>query len=78
MHGLVMWNSITKEHSNLINWQDGRCDQEFLSKLPIKSKSDLNSGYGCASLYWLSLNGHKDYLNKFDMSGTIHDYINYL
>ena len=78
MHGLVMWTSITKEHSNLINWQDGRCDQEFLSKLPIKSKSDLNSGYGCASLYWLSLNGHKDYLNKFDMSGTIHDYINYL
>ena len=98
MHGIVMWNSLTKEHSNLITWQgfvnfnsikfkffhiiisfkDGRCSKEFLKNLPSKSISDLNSGYGCATLFCHALNNNAEYLAKFNMAGTIHDYLTYL
>ncbi len=57
---------------------DNRCNPEFLNDLPIKSYSDLNSGYGCASLYWLAKNKGSDYLNQYDAAGTIHDFLTFL
>ena len=46
MHGFLLWNTETGEHTNLVNWQDQRCTKEFLEKeIPIRSNVDLNSGY---------------------------------
>lgn len=78
MHGVVLWNTADcrKIHSNLVTWQDARCSAEFLSNLPISSKSDLNSGYGCATLFWYGLNGFS--FKDYNASGTIHDFITFL
>ena len=46
MHGFVLWNTETGEHTSLVNWQDQRCTKEFLeNEIPIRSNVDLNSGY---------------------------------
>ncbi len=63
--------------SIFLNLTDARCTPEFLSNLEPKSISDLNSGYGCASLLWYRMND-SNFLNSFNMAGTIHDYITYL
>ncbi|RNA39842.1 sedoheptulokinase [Brachionus plicatilis] len=76
MHGVVLWNKSTRTHSNLITWQDERCDENFLKSLPVKSKSDLSSGFGCASLFWLTKNNQIN--PEFDSAGTIHDYLTFL
>ena len=78
MHGIVLWNTKSKVHSNLVTWQDSRCDEEFLKNLPAKSISDLNTGFGCATLFWYSLKLGKHFLADFNSAGTIHDYIAYL
>lgn len=78
MHGIVLWNSLNHKHSSLVTWQDARCSKDFIESLPVKSRNGLFSGYGCATLFWYALNGHKDFIDKFDSSGTIHDYIAYL
>ncbi|CAF1043118.1 unnamed protein product [Brachionus calyciflorus] len=77
MHGVVLWNKESKKHSNLITWQDERCDSEFLKSLPVKSISDLSTGFGCASLFWLEFNSLLKESN-FDSAGTIHDYVTFL
>jgi sugar (pentulose or hexulose) kinase len=95
MHGIVLWNTETKQHSNLITWQgkcaneypafemkpqralflDARCTPEFLSNLPVKSLSELNAGYGCATLFWLRKFGD---LTLYNSAGTIQDYVTFL
>ena len=39
-------------HTNLITWQDKRCDKKFLDTLP-KSKIPISTGFGCPTLFWL-------------------------
>jgi sedoheptulokinase len=78
MHGIVLWNRVNHKHSHLVTWQDARCSKDFLENLPVKSKNGLHSGYGCATLFWYVLNGYKNFIEQFDSSGTIHDYISYL
>ena len=70
------------EHSvdvitNLITWQDARCDEKFISCLP-NSQSNCNvfSGYGCASLIWLEQNNFD--INQFTMCGTVMDFLVWL
>lgn len=41
--------------SALYTWQDSRCDTSFLSTLPEpKSYLQVYSGYGSATLFWIS------------------------
>jgi hypothetical protein len=76
---LFKFKSLQRIKIYILNKQfiDGRCDEDFLNNLPIKSISDLNSGYGCASLFWYARND-PTFLNQFNMAGTIHDYITFL
>lgn len=43
----------SKDTSQLITWQDGRCSSHFLSSLP-KPDSHLCvvTGFGCATIFW--------------------------
>lgn len=81
MHGILLWNTETNEHTNLVNWQDQRCSEEFLkNQIPIQSIVDLNSGYGIATLFWYLFNGEKEniFLKKYNAAGTIQDYITFM
>ncbi len=62
--------------TDLITWQDGRCDAKFLRSLP-KSSSPVATGFGCASLFWLQK--HKaESLKNYDCAGSIMDLLVYL
>ncbi|KAG1661662.1 Sedoheptulokinase [Nymphon striatum] len=88
MHGLVLWKrdmvweyTINKNYrvkgsvTNLITWQDSRCDAEFLATLPnCDSHLRIASGYGCSSLFWLQRN-RPTWLKRFNQAGTIQDLI---
>lgn len=52
---LIRYDVAQNKVSALYTWQDSRCDQEFLSSMPL-SRSHLPTftGYGCATLYWMS------------------------
>ncbi|KHN81575.1 Sedoheptulokinase [Toxocara canis] len=59
MHGVVIWNgeSLAKGKlccSPLITWMDSRVPQQFISSLPRWELGDVHSGYGMATLAWLS------------------------
>ena len=86
MHGVVMWNqeALFNKSSNELNysvisdqydWTDGRCNLEFLYKLPTPSSylDKLSSGYGCATLFWLAKKNDPKFLSRFNRSGTIMD-----
>ncbi|KAL0994410.1 hypothetical protein UPYG_G00121860 [Umbra pygmaea] len=90
MHGIVFWKSQTgcdwtdgdsgqlfrpKDTSQLITWQDGRCNSDFLATLP-KPNSHLNvaTGYGCSTIFWYMKN-RPGFLSDFMVAGTIHDYV---
>jgi sedoheptulokinase len=75
MHGVVLWNSLSGEVSNLVTWQDQRClSDHFLEQLRGEtSESSLSSGYGCATLSWYAKNC-PEFLSKFNRAATIHDY----
>ncbi|RUS68756.1 hypothetical protein EGW08_023482 [Elysia chlorotica] len=88
MHGVMLWSEAqnstksppgTKNiphHSNLYTWRDQRCSPEFLGSLPKQSDSHqtLSTGYGCATLFWLSQ--HRQALIKDHGScGTVMDYL---
>lgn len=94
MHGSVLWNSNMKlsvsDHttipetfpnrscSNLITWQDGRCDEDFLSSLPTSHQPiSVSTGYGCATLAWLQ-HHQPNVIEKFDRAGTIMDLITWI
>ncbi len=76
MHGCVLWSSTKKRPpSNLVTWQDQRCDADFLSSLPrTRQPVAISSGYGCATLGWLQ-RCCPEQLVDYDRSGTIMDYI---
>ena len=76
MHGCVLWSSNgSRPPSNLFTWQDGRCEETFLSSLPPSRQSvTLCSGYGCATLAWLQRHRPEE-LAGYDRAGTIMDYV---
>lgn len=42
-----------KDTSQLITWQDGRCNSDFLATLPApNSHLSLATGFGCATIFW--------------------------
>ncbi|XP_077597183.1 sedoheptulokinase isoform X5 [Stigmatopora nigra] len=81
MHGVLFWNSergcdwSKGKFSHLITWQDGRCDEKFLSSLP-KPDSHLSvaTGFGCATIFWY-MKHRPAFLKGFTMAGTIQDYV---
>lgn len=54
---LIRYDVSHDKVSHLYTWQDSRCDSEFLASMPT-SESHLATytGYGCATLYWMSKN----------------------
>ena len=92
MHGCVLWscgegdlfNTLTGALratdgacSNLITWQDSRCDQTFISslpKVPSEENPPVSAGYGCATLTWLQCNTPES-LPKYDRAGTMMDMV---
>lgn len=91
MHGVMLWSGKNQNkgqlqdamqsftpHSNLYTWQDQRCSQEFLDRLPAQSDchQTLSTGYGCATLFWLAK--HRPALIRdhgFTACGTVMDYL---
>lgn len=83
MHGCVLWRDeqirLTEQHLcvhdegclSFVTWQDGRCSEAFLSSLP-PSSTRINSGYGCATLFWLSRH-QSDITRAFNRAGTVMD-----
>ena len=60
--------------STIITWEDGRCSAEFLAQLPRSAFGAIASGFGCASLFWLSRNAN-DFLGNFTHAGTLADLV---
>ncbi|KAI6661175.1 Sedoheptulokinase-like [Oopsacas minuta] len=90
MHGVVLWKrdlvwadfsckeKFENKVSNLITWEDRRCDNTFLTSLPNPSCDyPLCSGFGCCSIAWLAKH-NPNYLSEYHMSGTIMDLVIYL
>uniref|UniRef100_A0A673B3G8 Sedoheptulokinase n=1 Tax=Sphaeramia orbicularis TaxID=375764 RepID=A0A673B3G8_9TELE len=86
MHGLLLWKPETgcdwstdaftpSDTSQLITWQDGRCDSAFLSTLPPpQSHVSVATGFGCATIFWF-LKHRPDFLDSFSVAGTVQDYV---
>lgn len=86
MHGLLLWKPETgcdwsrdaftpSDTSQLITWQDGRCDPAFLSTLPPpQSHVSVATGFGCATIFWF-LKHRPDFLESFSAAGTVQDYV---
>ena len=73
---ISLMSDTVEKHSNLITWEDQRCDQEFLKTLPKSGcHSDVATGYGSASLLWLA--AHQK-LEDYTMCGTIMDFLVWL
>ena len=90
MHGVVLWtrdlvwgdisrrDNFENKVSNLITWEDGRCDSTFLSSLPVSSSGyKLCSGFGCCTLIWLARHD-PSFLFTYQLSGTIMDLVVFL
>lgn len=87
MHGVLFWRAqtgcdwtkrdffTTRDTSQLITWQDGRCSSNFLSSLP-EPDSHLSSatGFGCATIFWY-MKHRPQFLEDFTVAGTIQDYV---
>lgn len=70
----VKFEVIRSKVSNLYTWQDTRCDSAFLKSLPEpESHVQTHSGFGCATLFWLSKNCPENLVN-FNCSGTVQDF----
>ena len=87
MHGVVLWTrdlvwgdisrreEFENKVSNLITWEDGRCDSTFLSSLPVSGCGyKLCSGFGCCTLAWLARH-NPALLSNYHLSGTIMDLV---
>ncbi|KAG7515183.1 sedoheptulokinase [Solea senegalensis] len=86
MHGVLLWKAqscdwssgdffTTRDTSQLITWQDGRCSSDFLTSLP-KPDSHLSvaTGFGCATIFWY-MKHRPEFLEDFTVAGTIQDYV---
>jgi len=71
MHGIALTDEKTNPITPLINWQDGRCDEDFLKNLNAVTGYQLKTGFGCATLAWLSQNGKLP--SNTTGCATIHD-----
>jgi sedoheptulokinase len=79
MHGVMFWKNgegwirnakdqvvVGSAISGLYTWQDGRCSPEFLDSLPYPtSHLSLNTGYGCATIFW-HLRNKPEFLKSYD------------
>lgn len=90
MHGVLFWKTgqgcewmeggaapafKPRAVSNLVTWQDGRCNSGFLASLPHpESHLSVATGFGCATIFWL-LKNSPEFLKSYDAAGTIHDYV---
>eukprot|EP00062_Callorhinchus_milii_P011678 gi/632957876/ref/XP_007894724.1/ PREDICTED: sedoheptulokinase [Callorhinchus milii] len=90
MHGVVLWAAkagcswqasadgltfLPEQVSQLVTWQDGRCNSEFLASLARPDSHILPStGFGCATLFWY-LRNRPGFLKPYSAAGTIHDYV---
>ena len=56
MHGLLLLDGTGAPVSNLVTWQDGRCLETpaFLERLRTRTGHALRTGYGCATLAWMT------------------------
>ncbi|XP_062341298.1 sedoheptulokinase [Osmerus eperlanus] len=87
MHGVVFWKAKSgcdwssgnhfraRDTSQLITWQDGRCNSDFLATLPAPdSHLSLATGFGCATIFWY-MRHRPEFLADLTVTGTIHDYV---
>uniref|UniRef100_A0A8C6S591 Sedoheptulokinase n=1 Tax=Neogobius melanostomus TaxID=47308 RepID=A0A8C6S591_9GOBI len=86
MHGVLFWKDqpadwsnrdffTAKDTSQLITWQDGRCNSDFLSTLPKpNSHLSLATGFGCVTIFWF-FKHRPEFLERFTAAGTIQDYV---
>ncbi|KAM8898313.1 sedoheptulokinase isoform 2-T4 [Spinachia spinachia] len=87
MHGVLLWKArsgcvwsqgnffTSRDTSQLITWQDGRCSSHFLSSLPTPdSHLSVATGFGCASILWHAKH-RPEFLEDFTVAGTIQDYV---
>uniref|UniRef100_A0A8D9F7G0 Sedoheptulokinase n=1 Tax=Cacopsylla melanoneura TaxID=428564 RepID=A0A8D9F7G0_9HEMI len=84
MHGLVLWRHpawtdkfelVNENISNLITWQDTRCDHHYLARLPLPdSHLKAYTGYGINTLLWL-LDHQPDAVTGYTHAATIQDFI---
>ena len=56
MHGVVVLDKDNAPLTPLITWQDKRCGPDFLEAMQGRTARKLRSGYGCATLAWLTAN----------------------
>jgi len=56
MHGVLVFDGTGAPLTPLVTWQDQRClsEPQFLANLNARTGYALRSGYGCATLCWLS------------------------
>ncbi len=76
MHGLVLWNTDSWEHSSLFTWEDHRSARNgFLDDLRKTSgQPRIYPGYAQASLGWLNRYLPEE-VDRFARAGTIMDYL---
>lgn len=71
----IMHDSVEK-YSNLITWEDQRCDGKFLDSVHVRCHGKVATGYGIGSLLWLVEN--KKLEDEYSMCGTIMDFLVWL
>ena len=70
---ISIYENCVESSTNLITWQDQRCDVNFLDSLSCNSSfCNIYTGYGIATLLWLQ----KEFncLDSYNMCGTIMDF----
>ena len=73
---ISLMRDTVEKYSNLITWEDQRCNKHFLQTLPeSRCHSNVATGYGSASLLWLAVNKK---LENYTMCGTIMDFLVWL
>jgi len=72
MHGVAVLDENNQPVTPLITWQDKRClENDFLNDLRLRTGYNISSGFGCATLAWLTA---KDLLpTSATSASTIHD-----
>ncbi|XP_004211440.2 sedoheptulokinase [Hydra vulgaris] len=71
---ISLYKNTVFANTNLITWQDQRCDEVFLKSL---SCPNISSGFGLASMLWLQRET-PNIFNSYHMCGTIMDFVVWL
>lgn len=73
-NNLVRYDVRPNQVSHLYTWQDNRCTQDFLRRLPVPdSHLQIYSGYGIATIFWM-MKYRPQEIAKYDYAGTIQDF----